>query len=107
MVKSIELTYEEVMSNPAYEHLQEAVVLLQNSRFEDHFPEKHLLALKSLTVQKLKALQREAPFSPLKDVVTHVLENIPDDTSATVVIELTRFAIEKWESIAEKDVTAA
>ncbi|MBC7777587.1 MAG: hypothetical protein H7246_19290, partial [Phycisphaerae bacterium] len=82
MGKSIELTYEEVMTNPAYEHFREAVALLQNSRFEDLFPEKHLLALKDLTARKLKALHLETPSLPLKDVVTHALENLPDDTSA-------------------------
>ncbi len=105
--KHIELTYEEVMTNPAYEWAREAVTLLQNSRFEDLFPKKHLLGLKSVVHRKLKVLHNENTLLPLKDVVTHALENLPDDTSATVVMEITRFTIEKWESMTEKAVTAA
>ncbi|MFN0033442.1 MAG: hypothetical protein ACKVUS_00160 [Saprospiraceae bacterium] len=104
MGKSIELTYEEIMSNPEYERFREAAVLLQNSRFEDLFPEKHLLGLKSLVHRKLWALYNETPSLPLKDVVTHVLETLPDDTSSAVVMELTRFAIEKWEAMAAKEL---
>lgn len=105
--KSIEPTYEEVMSNPAYEWVREAVVLLQNNKFEDLFPKKHLLALQNLAAHKLRVLHRETPSLPLKDVVTHILGGLPDDTSAAVVMELTRFAIEKWEAMSEQELAEA
>jgi hypothetical protein len=105
--KSIELTYEEVMANPAYEGLREAVVLLQESTFADLFPKKHILGLKSLVHRKLKDLHHENILTPLKDVVAHVLETLPDDTSAAMVIELTRFTIEKWELMTEREPTEA
>jgi len=101
------LSFDDALQDSAYEHLWDTLRYLETAKFADLFPEKHLLTLKSLTAQKLKALHRESPFSPLKDVVTHALENLPDDTSAALVLEMTRFTIEKWESMTEKAVTAA
>ncbi len=100
-------TFEEALQNPAYEHLWETLKYLQTAKFADLFPEKHLLAHKSLIAQKLKALHGHSPLLPLKDVVAHTLESLPDDTSAAVVMELTRFAIDKWEAMAEKEVAEA
>jgi hypothetical protein len=105
--KSIELTYDEVMTNPSYEGLREAAVLLQKSTFAELFPKKHILGLKSMVRRKLKDLHHENILLPLKDVVAHVLETLPDDTSAATVIELTRFTIEKWELMTEREPAEA
>jgi hypothetical protein len=80
---------------------------LETAKFADLFPKKHLLSLQDMVSRKLKTLYLQTPTLPLKEAVTHALENLPDDTSAAVVMEITRFTIEKWESMTEKAVTAA
>ncbi|MFN0033440.1 MAG: hypothetical protein ACKVUS_00150, partial [Saprospiraceae bacterium] len=88
------ISFEEALQDPAYEHLWGTLRYLETAKFSNLFPKKHLLALQDLIARKLKALHGEIPSLPLKDAVTHALENLPDDTSAAVVMELTRFAIE-------------
>lgn len=106
-MKQQSISFQDALQDPSYEHLWDTLQYLETAKFSDLFPQKHLLALQDLIAQKLRALHLETPFLPLKDVVTHVLGGLPDDTSAAVVLELTRFTIEKWEAMSERELAEA
>ncbi len=105
--KKVSIPFEKALKDPTYEHLWDTLRYLETARFADLFPQKHLISLQDIVSRKLKALHLETPSLPLKDVVTHALENLPDDTSAALVMEITRFTIEKWESMTEMAATVA
>jgi hypothetical protein len=107
MKQAQSISFEEALKDPAYEHLWESIRFLESARFEDLFPEKHLLALQDILSVKIKALYQVNPLLPLKDVVKNALSDLADDTSAQTVLAMTKYAIEQWESLSTKGASVA
>lgn len=105
--KVIELTYEEAMTEPAYERIQTATKLLQTTSFEEMFPEKNMLGLKEAISCELKSFYESTTQHSLKDAVALAFSFLPDDTSASVLLEFTRFSIETWEGLTARKKTMA
>lgn len=107
MKQAQSIFFEEALKDPAYEHLWESIRLLESARFEDLFPEKHLLALQDIVSVKIKTLHRINPSLSLKDVVRNVLGDLADNTSAQTVFAATKYAIEQWEFLSAREVSVA
>jgi len=100
-------SFEDALKDPAYEHLWGHIRFLESARFEDLFPEKHLLALQDIVSLKIKVLHQSDPSLPLKDVVRNVLGDLADNATARTVLAMTKYAIEKWESLSTTETSVA
>lgn len=66
------------------------------------YSKSYLLAQQFFISRELAALRRRSPELPLKQAVTHALDAVPDNLSPKLLLEITRFIIETWESIPEE-----
>ena len=91
---------EEILSIPAFVQHQEAILWAANASDEELLPEKLLAVHKDIIHKKIKALAEEHPDWTLRDAVLQILKDLPDSIPPAMLLELTRFTIEQWESVA-------
>ncbi len=98
---------EEALRTPAFAKHREAILWAANATDEELLPEKILAVRKDIIRKKIKALANEHPNWTLRDAVLQILKDLPDSTPPAMLLELTRFAIEQWESVALDEATVA
>ena len=58
----------------------------------------YLLAQQNHLAEKMERLQKTAPQTSLRNVVTQLLNDVPDSVSPEMLLLLTRFIISNWEN---------
>jgi hypothetical protein len=91
-------TFEEALQDPAHQDMWEVIRFLENHEGDILFPEKFLASHKDAVLRKIQRLQVQSPALSLKDALFEILNDIPENVPAHLLIELTRFAIEEWEA---------
>jgi hypothetical protein len=86
--------------NPKFaQQCQDVYDYLQKTPFSKAFPNKYKATTKREALEKTFELFEENPNMLLKTVVTTVLNDLDDDLSETLVLEMTRVIIEKWKKL--------
>ena len=62
------------------------------------FPKKYMASLKSLVSQDIKRLKVENPEMPIQKVMVAVLNGLNEKLPSDMLLEITEFAIKKWEN---------
>jgi len=70
---------------------------------EELLPEKTLVAHKDLILQKIIALATVNPNWALREAVLHILKGLPNSISPAMLLELTCFTFDQWESVASAE----
>lgn len=63
------------------------------------YQKSYLLAQQAVIVKRMNQLHQENPSLPLKTVLTKILNEIPENVSSPLLMELTNFTITYWESL--------
>ena len=72
---------------------------MEKTPFSKAFPNKYKAITRTSTKRKTYNLFLKDPNTPLKTVVTTVLNDLNDDLSADLVREMTHIIIEEWERL--------
>jgi DNA integrity scanning protein DisA with diadenylate cyclase activity len=100
----------EVMKDPEKAKQIEAfIIYAEKTPFSKMFPKKYELSVEQSVYDEVQALFVINPTTPLKSVVTTVLNSLDEDISADLLLKMTRLIIQEWESLStahpvEKDV---
>ncbi len=97
---------QDVLFTPAFAEHREAILWAANATDEELLPEKLLAVRKDTIRKKIEAMAVEHPNWTLRDAVLHVLQDLPDSIPPAMLLELTRFTIEQWESAALDEAIA-
>jgi hypothetical protein len=97
--KSAAIPFEDVLQNSELSHLHEVVHFLENSKNKPLFPHKQEASIKRSVAKKIKMLFIENPTMPLKNVITIVVNGLPDTFNAKFLLTMTAFIIENWEDL--------
>jgi hypothetical protein len=95
------VTFEQALIMPEYAQFHEAIRHLENTPSKDVFPQKYEASLKGLTNRKVQSLFDENPSMPLKNVLTLIIENLPDDLSTKLLLDMTHLTIRAWEKLSK------
>ena len=95
------ITFEEALEMPEYAHFHEVILYLKKTPNKEIFPKKYEMSIQGLTTRKVQSLFDENPHLPLKNVLALVMDYLPDDLSAKLLLKMTQLAIKKWEKLSE------
>ena len=104
--KSTVISFEDVLQNGELSHLHEVVHFLENAKNKPLFPRKYEASIKRSVSKKVKTLFGEHPTMPLKNVITIVVNGLPETLNADVLLPITAFIIEKWENLAQSTMVS-
>lgn len=92
-------TIQEALQDPSLAHLHGALHHALNTTFKEAFPKKHEMSLSDGALDKVVKLFIENPYMPIKNVLTTIFEQLPNDISAPLLLEITKKTVEKWKSL--------
>ena len=95
------ISFEEALQMPELAHLHDTMRYLENAPDSDIMPQKYEMGLEYIATKKTRLLFNESPDLPLKSVVSIVLEQLPNDISASILLKITQFIVLKWRRLAE------
>jgi hypothetical protein len=104
--KSEAISFEDVLQNSELSHLHEVVHFLENTRDKPLFPQKQEASIKRSVAKKVKMLFAENPAMPLKNVITIVVNGLPDTLNAKFLLTMTAFTIENWEDLIHSPIAS-
>jgi hypothetical protein len=78
-------------------HLHEVIHFLKGKKGESLFPRKRDEAIKHVANQKINTILEGQPNIPLKQVMSLVLDTLPNDLSSATLLSLTKLVIDKYE----------
>ena len=81
-------------------HLHED--FLNEKKGESLFPRKRNEAIKHIVAQKVHTILDGNPNIPLKQIMSLVLDTLPNDLSSATLLSLTKLVIEKYEKYGER-----
>jgi hypothetical protein len=91
------ITFDEVLQKPELSHLHEVIHFLNGKKEESLFPRKRDEAIKHVVNQKINTILEGQPNIPLKQVMSLVLDTLPNDLSSATLLSLTKLVIDKYE----------
>ena len=97
--KRTSMPFDEIMQNSELTHLHEIVSFLENNEDINLFPEKYNAALKQTISRKTDSLFSDNPSTPIKKVITIILESLPDSLNSDILLEMTAFIIDEWNDL--------
>jgi uncharacterized phage-associated protein len=98
MKKNNVISFQEAATNPAF---QSAIYAIQQHGASLAVTDKFLEGQRELIEEELEAIFEHSQNLPLHFVLSKVMENMPDYLSGSILLDLTRFAIDKWEKMQE------
>lgn len=99
--KYVPLTFDEVLQDPSLSRFHELINYLEKTPNKEILPKKYEMSIQDLTTRKVQSLFDENPHMPLKNVLALVMDYLPDDLSAKLLLKMTQLAIKKWEKLSE------
>ena len=112
IVENKPTTMEEALLDPSYadvhEDLRYVLHTVLKTPYKDRMPQHYEKSMTSLTLERAVELFENQPNMPIKAVLNTLWQYLPEDTSASLVLNITKKVIEKWESlIIEKPLSTA
>jgi hypothetical protein len=99
------ISAEEALNMPEYAHLHDLIRFVETASDSEILPNKYEKGLEYLVSKKVKLLFSKYPNTPLKDVVSVVLQQLPNDISALIILKLTPYIVEEWERFSSNKKT--
>ena len=94
---------EEALLDPSYAEVHEDLRYVLNTvlktPYKDRMPKHYEKSMTSLTLERAVELFEKQPNMPIKAVLNALWQYIPEDTSASLVLNITKKVIEKWEQL--------
>lgn len=78
-------------------HLHEVIHFLNEKKGESLFPRKRNEAIKHVVSQRVHTILEGNPNIPLKQIMSLVLDTLPNDISSATLLILTKLVIDKYE----------
>lgn len=98
------LSLEAALAHPKYaDFANELAHLAMNDRTVPYH-RSYLLAAQDFILERIEQIKRDMPGTTLKEAVSLVLDDLPNNLDARLLLELTRFTIETWENVAFEKV---
>jgi hypothetical protein len=95
------VTFEQALTMPEYAQFHDAIRYLEKTPSKDVFPQKYEASIKGLTNRKVQSLFEENPSMSLKNVLTSVIQNLPDDLSTKLLLNMTHLTIRSWDKLSK------
>ena len=103
IVENKSMTMEEALLDPSYAEVHEDLRYVLNTvlktPYKDRMPKHYEKSMTSLTLERAVELFEKQPNMPIKAVLNALWQYIPEDTSASLVLNITKKVIEKWEQL--------
>lgn len=78
-------------------HLHEVIHFINGKKGESLFPRKRNEAINHVVTQKVNTILEGNPNIPLRQVMSLVLDTLPNDLSSATLLSLTKIVIDKYE----------
>lgn len=96
-----QLTFDAVLQTPELSHLHDLIHYLEKTPFQDIFPKKYEMSMEDATIKEVRRVFQDEPYCALKSVVTTVLEKLPDDLSAILLLKMTKLILKEWRTLSK------
>lgn len=96
------ISFDEALKDPSMSHFHELIHYLEITPNKVIFSKKYELSIQDLTTRKTQALFDENPSMPLKNVLTIIIEYLPDDLAPKLLLKTTQLVVKKWEKLIAK-----
>jgi hypothetical protein len=93
------MTMEEALRDPSLAHIHEGLRYLQRTPPKDVFPKKYEISMVGLAKEDAVKRFKKKPDTPLKKVVSKIINSFDDDLSADLILKMTQAIIEKWAEL--------
>jgi hypothetical protein len=97
------ISFDEAMATPDLAHLRDILQYVENAPDGTLFPKKYEKGIEYIASNKIYTLYKIKPLTPLKNVVSIVLEQLPANISTSMLIKMTPFIIQKWEKLSDAE----
>lgn len=104
-IKSKTLTAEDIMKTPEMADFHETALFLQKNKGKILFSRKFLVAVKSMVAQRVPQMYETNPSMPLTEVVTAILKGLDKRTDGDMLIKITKWIVDEWQSVTNSDRT--
>ena len=99
------VTFEEALKDPSLAHFHEAILFVKDKSGKELFPEKYELGVIDAALESVVELLDKKPYMPLKSVLTYIIQDLPDDLSAALILKITNNVIQEWEDLTATSLT--
>jgi hypothetical protein len=96
------ISFQEAASSPIFQAHLATIQSVERQGPALAVTNKFLEGQKELIEEELEAIFEQTPDLSLHFVLSKIMENMPDYLSGSILLDLTKFAIEKWENMQEK-----
>jgi hypothetical protein len=93
------ISFDDAMAMPELAHLKDILQFVENAPDGTLFPKKYEKGIEYIASNKIYMLYKTNPFTPLKNVVSIVVEQLPANISTSMLIKMTPFIIHQWEKL--------
>ena len=93
------ISFNDALLMPEYVHLHEVIHYLENTPHSETFPRKYEMGMEHIASKKINSLFKEDSSITLKNVISAVLERLPNDISSELLLKITIFTIKKWKNL--------
>jgi uncharacterized protein YjgD (DUF1641 family) len=91
------ITFDEALQKSELSHLHEVIHYLENTPDEAIFPEKIEATAQYMANLHVNTLFKENPNMPIKNVISSVLEHLPDTLTSAMLKNITQKIIKNWD----------
>jgi hypothetical protein len=98
------MSFDEVLQTPELSELHEVIRYLQKTPNKDIFPKKYEMSMEDATIREVGRVFQDNPYCALKIVIMTVLEKLPDDLSAILILKMTKLIIQEWGTLSKATV---
>lgn len=91
------LSLQAALAHPKYAELATELARLVVNDQTVPYHRSYLLAAQDFILERIGQIKDDAPGTTLKEAVSLVLDDLPNNLDARLLLELTRFTIETWE----------
>jgi hypothetical protein len=96
----------DITDDPAFAPFADEIAVLLDKKDQILNLKSYLLAQQGNISQKIELIRKTNPSMPLKNVVTKIFNDLPENISSEMLLLLTRFTISTWENTDKASVKA-
>ena len=93
------VTFDEALELPEYADFHEVIRYLEKTPFKEVFPKKYEISLEDRALETIKTLFSENPDVSFKEILSAVLDRLPNDLSTALLLKMTQFTLKKCEKL--------
>ena len=93
------VTFDEAIKDSSFAHFHKAILFVKDKSGKELFPKKYELSVIDAALETVVELFDENSYMSLKSVLTQVIQDLPDNLSAALILKITTKVIQKWENL--------